>query len=537
MRLRKSLTSIFLALAIPCTVAPLAVHANPLDSLRRTIDPLNLQGLPGAKSQPLAKAVNAGWDAAKQQQFDLDITAALAIADVPGAAIAVIKDGRIVSLKAYGVKEKSGLDRVRTDSQFMIGSVSKPITTTLMAGIVSEGRASWDTPAKQLYPPFRIADPALSNTVTLRNLVCNCIATERRDYEILLNGDKLNAERIVDSVRSYALQQPPGQRFEYNNQLVASGGFIAALAAGGQQGDLFKNYQRALHARLLEPIGMRNTTLSLDRVMARWNFAQPHGLTLNYEQVPIDASLNNWATAIAPGGGMWSTVEDMAQYALTQLNRGVAPNGTRIAAAKELETTWTPQVAINDAAAYGLGWFTSTFQGKRVVFHGGNVYGFSAEVAFLPDDGVAVIALSNADNSILPAFARARALELLFDLPNQNTAAALSQYQLQAGNTYRTVSALSTTVPEADVAAFVGSYENTDLGRVKLRFNDGIFSIDVGEFETELVKFVQPGSGEIIYVTKDPPLALVAITLQREANGQPTFTLNTPQRAYVFSAR
>jgi CubicO group peptidase (beta-lactamase class C family) len=478
-------------------------------------------------------SAQASWSSAKQAQFDQDIQAALIIADVPGASIAIIKGGQIVSLKGYGVKQKGRTEVVKADSQFMIGSVSKPVSTTLMATVVDSGAALWDTPAKQIYPSFRVASATLSSQITLRNLVCNCIGTERRDFEILLNGNTLNASDVINSIATYPLQQPLGQSFLYNNQLVATGGYIAALAGAGGGTDLLKNYSDQLRARVLQPIGMNTTTTSFDTVTQRKNYATPHGLTLEYVQTPIPVSLNKWATAIAPAGGMWSTAEDMARYAITQLNRGVSPSGNRVVTAANLETTWTPQVALNSSVSYGLGWYVSTFEGKRGLQHGGNVYGFTSELSFFPDDGVAVVVLSNADNSLLPAFARARALELLFDLPNTATASALTQAIVPTKSTYTTVSLLSTAVPNAEVSSYIGNYSNTDLGGATLSYANGVFFINFGEFKTELVKYIE--NGVTYYVTADPPAALLLFTLQTSTAGARTLNFYSTGRTYVFN--
>jgi CubicO group peptidase (beta-lactamase class C family) len=519
------------ALAVIATVTPALADESRLDSDIGTTDSFRLFLAP---PQAISKAsAQASWSTAKQTQFDQDIQAALLIADVPGASIAIIKGGQIVSLKGYGVKQKGRIEAVKADSQFMIGSVSKPVSTTLMATIVDAGAAAWDTPAKQIYPSFRVADAALSSQVTLRNLVCNCIGTERRDYEILLNGNTLSAPGVITSIANYPLQQPLGQSFLYNNQLVAAGGYIATLAGAGGTGDLLTNYSNQLRTRVLQPIGMNNTTTAFDTVTKRKNYATPHGLTLEYAQTPIAVSLNKWATAIAPAGGLWSTAEDMARYAITQLNRGVGPSGNRVVSAANLETTWTPQVAIDSTVSYGLGWYVSTLEGKRGIQHGGNVYGFTSELSFFPDDGVAVVVLSNADNSLLPGFARARALELLFDLPNTATASALTQAILPTKSTYTTVSLLSTAVPSAEVSAYLGNYGNVDLGGATLSYTNGVLFINFGDFKTELVKYIE--NGVTYYVTADPPTALLVFTLQTSSAGLRTLNFYSTNRTYVFN--
>lgn len=119
------------------------------------------------------------------------IAQAMQRAQVPGAVVAVVQGGRLVYQRAFGVRELGKDAPVTLDTQFMIGSAGKSLTTLLMATLVDAGKMRWDTPAQAVFPEFRVADTQLSQTLTLRDLVCACSGVPRRDFEIIFRGTSL----------------------------------------------------------------------------------------------------------------------------------------------------------------------------------------------------------------------------------------------------------------------------------------------------------------------------------------------------------
>src|SRR5690606_8513986 len=127
-----------------------------------------------------------------------------------------------------------------------------------------DGVIEWDTPVVEVLPEFAVADPDLTQSITMRNLLCACTGVPRRDLELFFNRSELGAEGIVESLGTFEFFTDLGGVSQSSSRLVATAGFAAAAAAGAEYGDFFEGYVNALHERVLDPIGLFVTTLSMD---------------------------------------------------------------------------------------------------------------------------------------------------------------------------------------------------------------------------------------------------------------------------------
>jgi hypothetical protein len=146
---------------------------------------------------------------------------------------------------------------------------------------------------------------------------------------------------------------------------------------------------------------MTDTTFDFDRVLENTNHAQPYTydpFLKEYIVVPID--YERTLSGVAPAGSLWSNADDMAKYLITQINRGVTPDGTRIVSEENLTETWTPAIEIGGGQFYGMGWTISDYHGQRLIQHGGGTAGFTTDLAFLPEAGLGVVVLTNHSLSI-----------------------------------------------------------------------------------------------------------------------------------------
>src|SRR5690606_14965122 len=266
---------------------------------------------------------------------------------VPGAVIAIVQDGQIVYTGAFGVREQGGDEPMTVETHMMIGSSGKSLTTTMMASLVDDGLMTWDTPVVEIVPDFRIADPELTQQITVKNLVCACTGVPRRDLEFALRADELTAEAVIESLATFELFTDFGEAFQYSNQMVAAGGYVAAAAGGGEWGNLFDSYAAQLRDRVLDPVGMPHTTIYFSDVLARGNYAIPHTLGFDYSYSPLALDAEMVLIPIAPAGAHWSTITDMANYVIMQLNNGVAADGTRVVSEANLLVTREPQIAVS----------------------------------------------------------------------------------------------------------------------------------------------------------------------------------------------
>lgn len=467
------------------------------------------------------------------KQLETFIGAALPEFGIPGAAVAVVQGGEVVYTGGFGVREAGGNAPLTPDTPMMIGSTGKSLTTLLMATLVDEGAIAWDTPAAEVLPEFTVADPELTKSITLENLVCACTGVPRRDLELLFNADELTAEGVVESLRTFEFFTAFGEAFQYSNQLVGTGGYAAAAANGADFGALFEGYARSLQARVLDPIGMTNTTLSFEAVEATGAAATPHTATMGGLYEPIPLALERLLLPIAPAGSHWSTARDMARYLQTALALGVAPGGARVVSERNLRATWAPQVPVTATVNYGLGWFVEDYRGLTLIYHGGNTLGFTSDLAFLPEQGLGVVVLTNGQGTnAFNEAVRERLFELVFDQPARaeaNLTFVLEQterFLAEGRDKLRTVEA-------AAVGPFLGRYRNDALGEVRLSFAGDALTLDVGEFASELRPVVD-GAGEPDgYIFFGAPLAGLPVRLQQAA-GAPTLVIGEGAVAYTF---
>jgi CubicO group peptidase (beta-lactamase class C family) len=407
--------------------------------------------------------------------------------DVPGAAVAVVQGDEVILLEGFGVRERGQDDPVTAQTRFMIGSVNKTMTTMLMAQLVDKGLMAWDSPVQSIIPQFAVADPAISARMTVRNLVCACSGVPRRDLEYFFNAAEMSAERVIESLRSFDFFTAFGEAFQYSNQLVATGGWVAAAAAGGRYRELDQAYLELVEAEVFAPIGMSDSTFSFEEVAASGNYAVPHRLSTTGARVPLPVDADRLLLGIAPAGAAWSTAADMSRYLLTQMHRGVTPQGTQVVSAYNLAETWQPQVPVNGTTSYGLGWFVDTYKGQPLLHHGGNTSGFSSDLAFLPEAELGIVVLSN--GRLANAFTQAvrfRLWELAFAQAHEFDARAAFE------NTQTVQLSLApldgaTAVDAVLVAPYLGRYTNPDLGEIQLRFEGESLMIDSGELVMEVL--------------------------------------------------
>lgn len=459
----------------------------------------------GAEALPL--------DAARVADLERFIAEMMELFGTPGAAVSIVRGGEVVYSRGFGVRDVGTGDPVTPETLMMIGSATKPLTTTLMAQLVDEGAFDWDTPVVSVLPGFAVADPELTRTITMENLVCACTGVPRRDYEWLLNADALAAEDVVGSLAGFEFFTGFGEAFQYSNQMVATGGYLAALAAGGDWGQLDEDYAALLRARMLDPLGMDRSTFSIVRVLASGNHATPYAQLATGETIAVPFEVEATLRAVAPAGALWSTASEMANYLLMLLDEGIAPGGARIVSAEALAETWRPRIAISADAAYGLGWIVENDRGIRITSHSGNTFGFTSELAFAPELDTGVVVLTNQRLSPLPAVVRAKLLELLLDRPPQLAEQIEFQRDLVEQARAEERAALLDEIERAPLEPWLGTFRNDVLGEVALGFEDGALLLDVGEFRVE-IRARRDEKGAVGYVGATPPLVGLELHLE-----------------------
>jgi CubicO group peptidase (beta-lactamase class C family) len=459
----------------------------------------------------------------RRAEFEAYIADALLRFQVPGAAVAVVQNGDVVYLNSFGVKEAGSTRAVDPDTMFMIGSITKPLTTLLASALVDAGRLTWDTPLVELLPDFAVGDADLTQTLSVRDAFCNCIGIPGRNIEIYFESAALTPDEVVTSLADTAPTAARGEQYQYNNLLIAAGGY-ALGAATGTIGDVGLVYDTALRQWVLGPIGMPRTTSDPEVVLTGGNYALPHAIDLSGELQSLSLIAERGVLPVRPSGALWSNAREMARFVQTELARGGAPDGTRVASAENVETTWEAQVAVPadpggsatvnaSLTGYGLGWLSGDYQGLQVLSHAGGSSGFAAELAFLPEVDLGIVVLSNMLQTSMivgagfPYAVQFRLFEILFEQPARIDAELAALADAWAARRPQTGS--SDTDPAA-VAPFLGRYSHPQLGEVTLALRGNRLVLDVGESASELRPRAGDDGADRVYLLLDPPLSFLS---------------------------
>jgi CubicO group peptidase (beta-lactamase class C family) len=312
--------------------------------------------------------------------------------DVPGAALGVLHDGRIVDVAA-GVLNKATGVRATPDSLFQIGSISKIWTTTLLMQLVDEGKLDLDVPVAEVLPGFAVADPALTKAVTTRHLLNHTSGIDGDVFTDTGRGDDC-VETYVAQMAGVARNHPIGATFSYCNSGFVLAGRIVEHLTG-------MSWDAALRERLVEPLGLTHT-VTLPEEALRYRAALGHvGAT---DPQPAPASM--LPRSMGPAGLISARVHDVLSFARMHLSDGRAADGEQVlspdsAAAMTRHEVDLPNPHLDHS--WGLGWHRAEWDGQQVFGHNGATIGQLAFLQVLPSRGLAVSILTNggrADNLV-----------------------------------------------------------------------------------------------------------------------------------------
>lgn len=458
---------------------------------------------PAGLAEPsLARTQRRKWEERQSAEMGEFVRRSMAELHIPGAAIAVVQGGRVVLAEGFGVRKIGSSDTVRSDTRFMIGSSTKPLTTLMMARLVALGKLEWSTPITKLLPDFALADPDMTRRLEIRHTASASTGMPRRDLDFVFKFKGITPEQRLEEMKQMKPTTGFGETFQYSNYLVAAGGYAAARSYR-QQSPLQEAYERAMRELLFEPLGMRRTGFEEGD---DGSAASPHATAFEGNTVSIDPAIEGCLRAVAPAGAAWSTAVDMAQYLLLELSRGRLTSGEQLLAEKVLLERRKRGIKITDKVSYGLGLFLSDEEGLNVMHHGGNTLGFSADMYFLPQEDVGVVLLTNlrVANLFLMA-ARRKVFELLFDAPPkaEKMIAATSPAEKEAA-----AARLARVKVDADsvkwLEGILGEYRSNELGALGVQRKNGQYWADFESWSSALGVEEQPDGSRVVVLTSAP---------------------------------
>jgi CubicO group peptidase (beta-lactamase class C family) len=424
--------------------------------------------------------------------FDDYVTKALKDWDVPGCAIAIVKDGKVILAKGYGIRKLGESDPVDEKTIFAIASCTKAFTAAALALLVEEGEISWDDPVTKHLPKFQLHDPHTTREITIRDLLCHRCGLARHD--LLWYGYPRERDEIIRRIRFAEPTWGFRSQFGYQNIMFLAAGQIVPAVTGQSWDDFITD-------RFFKPLGMSQSNTSTLHLEKFSDVASPHELS---EGKVLTVPWRNIDNA-GPAGSINSNVAEMAEWVRLQLNEGKLPSGKHLLSAKSIKEMQSPQMAIRTDGmgfegiiwakrnvgakflTYGLGWMQRDFHGRTLVWHGGSIDGMRSQVALIPEEKLGMVILSNRGNQMLPEALVYRICDLYFGGAPKDWSADLLKVQKEI-DALRKLNEMKDmlfrakdTKPSLPLEKYAGTYTSELYGDVKVAFDNAKLALSYGE--------------------------------------------------------
>jgi CubicO group peptidase (beta-lactamase class C family) len=355
-----------------------------------------------AAANPVAAAVPAPASAAS---LDAEVERARREFEIPGVAIAVVKDGRVVLAKGYGVRRVGAPDPVDAGTLFAIASNTKAFTAAALGLLIADARLDWDDPVTRHLPSFQMYDPYASREITVRDLLTHRSGLGLGQGDLLyFPPSTFTRKEIVEKVRYLKPASSFRSRYAYDNILYIVAGEVVAAVSGA-------SWEGFVRDRLLVPLGMRDSVATASALPGGANLAAPHARVEGAVRVVAPDAADN----IAAAGGILSSARDMARWVSALLQAGGSPTAAAasppVLPPRLVHEMWSAETVMPIAEppaplaalkprflAYGLGLSVRDYQGRRMVTHTGGLSGMVSRVMLVPEEGLGVVVLTNQES-------------------------------------------------------------------------------------------------------------------------------------------
>ncbi|QCU72416.1 beta-lactamase family protein [Luteimonas yindakuii] len=386
-----------LALGTTAQDLPLQAQVVPPAAEPMPVFPRPTDGRPEQRPPPsTAKPLPSSFDV---REFEAMAQALVADQRVPGLAMAIVHNGRVLSARGYGITDVRAAEPVDAHTVFRLASLSKSFAGTIAGVLVSEGALRWDSKVVDYMPGLRLADPSAAQRVTVADVLSHRVGLPRHTYDRDIEAGT-DYTTLVQRLSAANMACAPGDCYGYQNVAFSLVGDVVFATSG-------QFFSEAVSRRLFKPLGMNDASYGLEGIQGSPRWAKPH----------VRAN-RGWASLmpkptyyrVAPAAGVNASISDMAQWLIA--HTGHRPD---VLPAPLLATLHSPIVGTPgemrsragswrrerlNAAGYGLGWRVYDYAGHRVVFHGGAVQGYRGVMAMLPERDFGMVVLWNSESSL-----------------------------------------------------------------------------------------------------------------------------------------
>jgi CubicO group peptidase (beta-lactamase class C family) len=431
-----------------------------------------------AKEPPPAEALK-GIDAVIEQE--------LKTFQVPGVAVAVVVGDEVVFSKGYGLRDVEKKVPMTAETLMPIASVTKQFTVAALATLVRQGKLDWDKPVREYLPDFRMNNEYATSHLTPRDLVTHRTGLPRHDA--IWFGTDLSREQIYHRLPFFEFSRDLRVRFQYNNLMFMTAGYLGGQIAKSSWEELVKN-------ALFTPLGMKRSNFSVATMKADANVAQAYELNTKREVVRIEYQ---GLDAAGPAGSINSSVDEMARY-LRMMLAGGKFEGKQVLLEADVQAMMQPQMVngrdlFSDLFGfqnYGMGLFVQTYRGIEVAHHGGNIDGLSALLVLVPSKKIGVVVLANRSGTSLRDALPYEIIDRLLGLESSGLFARYRKLEESGFASQDAAKAAGATdrkpdtKPARPLAEYAGEYLHPGYGPMKVRLEKDRLMLSYNKFTTPL---------------------------------------------------
>ena len=440
--------------------------------------------------------------------LDVYVERALADWQIPGVAVCVVKDGKPVVMKGYGLRALGQPEKVDENTLFMIGSNTKAFTGTALAMLANEKKCALDDKVKKWLPEFRMHDPWVEENAILMDLVTHRLGMETFQGDFMYFDSDFTTEQIIENFGKLKPLYDFRTRWGYCN----AGFLLAGECIEHISGD---SWAETLRKRLFQPLEMNRTLALSSEIKGATNRAAAH--TIHHGELKLIPY--GEIDPVAPAGSISSSISDMSHWLMAQLNGGKYKE-EQVIPAEVIQRTRKPESIVgrsghpfnrNHFRLYAMGWQLEDYEAREIVSHTGGIHGFVTSVTLLPEENLGIVVLTNTDQNYFFEALKWEILDAFLGLPYRGYSQAYNGYwkkttadQEAAIERWRDTVAMNHE-PALPLEAFAGSYEHEVYGHISIKKEEGGLSVSF-EHHPGLSATLEPLGGNRFLCTYNNPL-------------------------------
>lgn len=333
---------------------------------------------------------------ASMSQYETYVNEVMQKSSVPGTAVAIVKDGRVIYARGFGMRDREAGLPVTENTLFAIGSTTKAMTATAAAMLVDEGKLNLRKPIIEYVPDFRLKDQTATLQTNMIDLMSHRTGVPRHDVA-WYGYDGFGRSYFWERLKYLEPSAGFRETWQYNNFMFMAAGYVIEKVSG-------KTWEEFVRTRIFGPLGMASTNFTVEETEASADFSRPYTFRAgSIVRVPMRPIIG-----MAPAGAVNSSISDMAKWLQFNIDNG-ALNGTVLVQPATMATVHQPHMIMSRGptfpefshSGYALGWERQNYRGKDLIWHTGGIDGFLTFVGFMPSEKIGIVVFQNTDHKMV----------------------------------------------------------------------------------------------------------------------------------------